>query len=210
MSKRHRGYSEFVEHPRFGRGPRYTTTCPRDVPLGYRLTTYNASHHAIEGTAVEADLERQSASPVPALYYFDLTKTCIDCHRPFIFFAEEQKYWYETLGFYLDTDCVRCVECRKREQGHERHRRRYIQLLKQDQRSPSEDMEMAECLLALIDGGDFHKRQTERVRILLNRIAKQNDGEADPRYNILRDRLIAIETALNGEQRDAPKPRIWD
>lgn len=206
MSKRQRGYSDFVEHPRFGRGPRYTTTCLRHVPLGYRLTTYNAEQ-AIEGTAVEADLERQSPSPVPVLYYFDLRKTCIDCHRLFIFFAEEQKYWYETLGFYLDANCVRCVECRQRAQGHERQRRRYVQLLKQDQRSPAEDMEMAECLLELIDRGDFHKRRhTERVRMVLNRIGKQYDGEADPRYNVLRDRLIAIETTLNGERTDVREP----
>jgi hypothetical protein len=101
-------YANYVEHPRYGRGPRFTGLQPGAIPLGYRRTIYH-DEGLIEGTAIAADLDWQSWSPVPVLYYFDLKRTCADCARPFLFFAEEQKYWYETLGFDLSADCVRCV-----------------------------------------------------------------------------------------------------
>jgi len=191
-------YSNFAEHPRYGRGPRFTDIRPRKVPLGYRLTTY-ISDNSIAGTAVEADLERQAFSPVPVLYYFDLKRECVECGRPFIFFAEEQQYWYETLGFVLNADCVRCIDCRNRRHGLERQRRRYEELFHHDGRTVDENIEMAECSMALIENGIFHPRQTERVRMLLNYIAKDRDEIADRRYNDIRQRVLVIEARNSGE-----------
>jgi hypothetical protein len=203
MKSKPRGYSEFVEHPRFGRGPRYTNVSPRDKPLGYRLRNYN-SDDLIDGTAVEADLEKQPPSPIPVLYYFDLKRVCVDCNRPFIFFAEEQKFWYESLGFSLGADCIRCINCRKQQQGNEQRRHRYEELLHKQQRSIEEDFQMAECCIELIESGLFHNRQTERIRMLLNRIAR--NGDVDQRYIGLRNRVVAIEVARGGEQSDEPEP----
>ena len=31
----------------------------------------------------------------------------------FCIFAQEQKYWYEDLGLYVDADCINCFACRK-------------------------------------------------------------------------------------------------
>lgn len=49
--------------------------------------------------------------------YVDVLKRCRDCARPFLFHANEQRFWYETLRFAPDVDAVRCVPCRK----HARH-----------------------------------------------------------------------------------------
>jgi len=187
-------YSDFVEHPRFGRGPRFTGVRPGKVPLGYRQTTY-ISENMIDGTAVEADLKRQSFSPVPVLYYFDLNRECVECGRPFIFFAEEQKHWYETLAFVLDSDCVRCIDCRHRQHHLAWRRRRYEELFHHDDRTVNENIEMAECSMDLIESGVFHRRQTEHVRMLLNCIENGCDEAVDRRYDDLRRRVLAIEAA---------------
>ena len=52
-------------------------------------------------------MSRQSPAMVPVTHYYDVTRTCRDCDRPFIFFAQEQKHWYEQLGLPLEADCAR-------------------------------------------------------------------------------------------------------
>ncbi len=48
--------------------------------------------------------------------YTDQLLTCRQCGRVFYFFAEEQRYWYEVLGFWLDARCVHCPVCRRKRQ----------------------------------------------------------------------------------------------
>lgn len=190
MKPKQEDYSAFVEHPRYGRGPRFTGVWLREKPFRYRL--YMADDGNIDGTAVEADLQRQSPSPVPVLYYVDLKRVCVDCQRPFIFFAEEQKHWYETLGFVLSANCIRCVDCRKRQQGLERQRQRYEELFHRQDRSVDETLDMADCCLAMIENGLFTHRQTERVRMLLNQIRHEPTEAAAQKHHDLRRRLQAI------------------
>lgn len=185
-------YSEYVEHPRYGRGPRFSGIRPEDIPLGYRMKSY-VSARTIGGTAVKADLEKQSFSCVPVLYYFDLERQCVDCGRPFIFFAEEQKHWYETLGFALDADCIRCIDCRNREHTIQRMRRRYEELLHRQNLSIEEQFEVVENALALIECGVFSTRLTERVRMILNRILADLGDASDPRYVAARQRCLELE-----------------
>jgi hypothetical protein len=185
-------YTNYVEHPRYGRGPRFTDLQPGAIPLGYRRTIYHAEG-LIEGTAVAADLDWQSWSPVPVLYYFDLKRICVDCARPFLFFADEQKYWYETLGFDLSADCVRCVECRGKRHGIEKQRRRYESLFHVQTRSIEENLEMAQCCLNLIQAGLFHRRQTERVRMLLNDIPINQGPDVEKRREGIRQAINLIE-----------------
>ena len=111
-----------------------------------------------------------------------------DCDRPFIFFAAEQKYWYEELGFPLESDCVRCVVCRKKQQGLELKRQRYEELFHVPERTPEQNLEMAECALSLVEAGVFAKqRQLERVRATLKRVS------SDPKLQALWERVHALE-----------------
>jgi hypothetical protein len=50
---------------------------------------------------------------VPRYFYVDVERTCRDCGASFVFSAGEQKHWYETLGFRLDANAVRCLPCRR-------------------------------------------------------------------------------------------------
>jgi hypothetical protein len=50
-------YSSFVEHPRYGRGPRFTTLVPKgDVYFGWH------TEGRIPKTAVKADIENETES----------------------------------------------------------------------------------------------------------------------------------------------------
>ena len=220
MERKTDKYADFVEHPRYGRRPHRTGLNPhprdRNVRLHWNTTTHGevvAEYEAIIGqkwphgdlssytprikripnTAIEADLTRQTAATVPVTHYFDLERTCRDCGRPFIFFAEEQKHWYEELGFGLESDCVRCVECRKHQQGIARQRERYEMLFHVDNRTVDQIIEMADCCLSLIEQGKFTARQCERVRMLLNSIPRDADIRNRSRYTDLAARCRAAE-----------------
>jgi Probable zinc-ribbon domain len=47
------------------------------------------------------------------LLYVDRLCRCIECFRPFVFYAQEQRFWVEALGFHPDSTATRCTECRR-------------------------------------------------------------------------------------------------
>lgn len=235
-----RDYSGYVEHPRYGREPRFTGLdvpahgpdatlhwraignvelerglrryCPEWFDTMKRLVGENFDADAlfkkpdqpsvngvalrcrIPGTAIEADPSRQNEPTVPVTHYYDMERLCLDCQRPFIFFAEEQKHWYEVLRLPLDADCVRCWECRKKQQALERKQRRYEELTHVQKRSWRENLEMAECALSLVEKGVFHPRQTEHLAALLKTIPESDRGTQN--YRDARARLQALRAKL--------------
>jgi hypothetical protein len=67
----------------------------------------------LPASAVRGDPRRQLfCCEVPRYFYVDADRTCRDCGVSFVFSAREQKHWYETLGFRLDANAVRCLACR--------------------------------------------------------------------------------------------------
>ena len=141
-------YAAFVEHPRFGREPRYTGLNPGSSFTGETFIHWHSpSSCRIPDTAIPANLDRQSPATIPVTHYFDVERQCRDCRRMFIFFAVEQQHWYEELQFGLDSDCVRCTDCRKRQQGIAQVREQYESLHQQQNRNEQESLTMAECCL---------------------------------------------------------------
>jgi hypothetical protein len=213
-------YANFVEHPRYGQRPRITGLNPSPFVAGVHLhwnatsTAEVAQQHErvtgkkwpygharserdsqrIANTAVRADLKRQTPATVAVTHYFDLERKCIDCRRPFIFFADEQKYWYEELGFGLESDCVRCVECRKQQQGVAQLRQRYEELCHVSPRSIAENVELAECCLTLIEQAVFTPRQLPRVRMFLNTIPDDAEQPLRRQHDDLLARVRAVES----------------
>ena len=57
-------------------------------------------------TAIPANLRKQTHATVSCDWYVDILKTCRSCRRQYIFYALEQKHWYEELKFYVDS-----IEC---------------------------------------------------------------------------------------------------
>lgn len=182
-------FRDFVAHPRYGQGPRITGLNPESDYASGRafLHWHSPAGVRIPNTAIAADLSRQALATIPVTHYFDSKRQCADCRRPFIFFAAEQKFWYEELGFSLESDCVRCVPCRKKQQGLELQRQRYEELFHTPERSPEQILEMAECSLALIEADVFGKRQLERVRGILKKAA------SGPSLQALWERVRALD-----------------
>jgi len=188
-------YSDFVEHPRYGRSPRFT-----DLDAD-RSQSLHHSGPTIPGTAVAADPARQSWSPVSIPFYFDMECVCRDCDRKFLFFAEEQKHWYEALGFSLWSLCERCVPCRKKCQGVEVKKRRYAELLGDEVRSAEENLELAETCIELMEADVLPRRSGERARMALNRLGEPAAEYVRARREELRERLKQYE-----QRRDPSSP----
>ncbi|TNE27236.1 MAG: hypothetical protein EP349_09415 [Alphaproteobacteria bacterium] len=171
--KTRKEFASYVEHPRYGRYPHYTGENPQndyvDIHLHWRLKP----EFCIANTAVAADLSRQSEALFPVTYYYDEKRICRDCDKPFIFFAQEQKHWYEDLGFFIDADCVRCIHCRKKEQWLARQKQRYDEFFHNTDRTADETLKMVDCCLTLIEEGIFTMKQEKQVRTLINSVKEQ-------------------------------------
>lgn len=143
MSRRgKRGQSEpgrvlpdVVPHPRYG-----TTIVPSGC--GATEAEVRGSFYAYRTqtifpeTAIPADLPRQNYTTFPRGYYVDILDTCRGCRRPFVFYAREQQFWYEELGFYIDTGCVYCPLCRRAQHEFRDGLRRYTDSIGRDDLDP--------------------------------------------------------------------------
>lgn len=189
MTKHHDKFADYVEHPRYGRGPRYTGLNPRDdLSRGIYLGCNSPPEQRIPETAIVADTTRQISRPVAVTHYYDVKRECRDCHRKFIFFAEEQQHWYESLRFPLESDCVRCVECRKSQQAIANLRARYEELLKTSDRTEKQTLELADCSLTLIEQSVFGDHALELVRSFLNSIPLESKTKTRPTFRQLQSR----------------------
>jgi hypothetical protein len=47
------------------------------------------------------------------LIYVDRLCRCVACFRPFVFYAVEQRFWVQSLGFHPDSTATRCTACRR-------------------------------------------------------------------------------------------------
>jgi len=213
-------YGQYVDHPQYGRGPRYTGLNPspfvNDVSLHWHslnvgetdhwsdvLNRPRQRHHdsrdsdrriiRIPNTAIVADLSRQSACTVPITHYFDVERVCLDCRRPFIFFAEEQRSWYEELARPIYSNCVRCMPCRDRKRDISLTQQRYEELFHIHHRTPGQDLAMVDCCLSLIEYLVFSSKQLHRVRTVLDQLSADADESTTARTHELRERVRSIE-----------------
>ena len=199
----------FVSHPRYGDRPRYTGLNFERYSSGVHLHWHcrdatpeqlnciqvgafptqmlaEGFSAAIPNTGVVADVSLQHSSCMPVTHYFDIATVCVDCRSPFIFYAEEQKHWYEELSFPIDADCVRCYPCRRATQDIDRTVCSYEDLMSVQDPSPDQQADLAARRLTLVQAGRFHTRQLEHVRAFLNRFPDH------PKSADIRSRLAAI------------------
>lgn len=69
--------------------------------------------HIDYATAVRADISKQDYTVCPRHWYVDAAFRCPRCQQTFVFAAEEQRFWFEQLRFYVDTQAKHCPACRK-------------------------------------------------------------------------------------------------
>lgn len=154
-----------VAHPRYG---------AESVPSGFCIPhdQIRSSHwrHDLETiyphSAIPADATKQNYSIYPRSFYVDVLKQCRLCGRRFIFFAKEQKHWFEVLQFWIDADCVHCPECRQKNQTIKRRLVKYSALAKQAEKNQKEWEALVDVATFLFSEGVL--RDTGRLGKLKN------------------------------------------
>lgn len=144
------GAKDFVAHPRYGSAP---------LPSGLTVPeeAIRQGYWGLQGATIFpesvllADPEKQNYSVCPRTYYVDVARTCRTCHRPFIFFAREQRYWFETLRLWVDADCVQCAPCRRESRAVQRRLRRYSDVCARTDASDKELMFLVDDALYLLE-----------------------------------------------------------
>ncbi|WP_442485696.1 zinc-ribbon domain containing protein [Aeoliella sp. SH292] len=69
--------------------------------------------HLDYSTAVRAATSKQNFTVCPRHWYIDAAFHCSRCGESFVFTAEEQKFWYEELRFWVDSLPKECINCRR-------------------------------------------------------------------------------------------------
>ena len=186
-------YKDYVEHPRYGRRPDLTGLNPQEQIGKTNFHWHSRKNVRIENTAIVADVSKQPYATVPVTHYFDEKRVCRECGRPFLFFAREQKYWYEVLRFKLEATCACCIDCRKEQQEIARIRARYEALVAQQALSPEEVFELVRCGIDLINESDFTSKKISDFRGRLNAIAADLPKRLHNRHQRLLAELKALE-----------------
>ncbi len=200
MTKKIDKFADYVEHPRYGRRPRFTNLVPRVfADEKFVIKARCGCDCRIDGTAIAADMGKQSGASYFIKYYFDEKKLCIDCNHPFIFFAQEQKHWFDVLGFSLNTEGRRCYDCRQIQNQLKRNSRRFAVLKHMENRNIDEMMEMADICLGQLEVGRFHPRQVQTVRMFLKKLVKRNEEDSLSLHDFIeqiRGRILNFEEGL--------------
>lgn len=217
-------YDKYVEHPRYGRRPHYTGLNPDPYDILHVHLHSNATNihelqkihvhlfgkrdgllkgleaitpeelRRIAGTAILANPSKQNRPTVPVTHYYDIECVCRNCRRQFIFFAEEQKHWYEELGFRLEVDCVLCPPCRKREQSLAAKRATYERLLKSKTRDWRKNLQMVNYAVTLVEAGVFKARVVERMRAAIKTVPVEERDKPSYRKLVARMKEISGQT----------------
>jgi hypothetical protein len=186
-------FAGYADHPRYGRRPRFTGLDVADTPDGRVYCHWHSPRDVrVPGTAVAADPSRQGKATLPVTHYFDAKRVCRRCSQPFLFFAEEQKHWYEELRFPLEADCLDCAACRSDEHRLQAARRRYEALRTQATRTQAETLDLVDCGVTLVEAALFSRKLLARLRGLLKPSLLDESGPGHPRANDLRARLAAL------------------
>ena len=163
--------TDFVPHPRYGSTP------TRSGVRGFTGQEIADSHWQYDvatlypESVLVADTSRQNYSMYPRPFYVDMRRTCRSCSRPFIFFAAEQKHWFEVLQFYVDADCVHCPECRQQRIAAKREFQRYTALVSIEKPSVAELKLLVNLTVSLLAQGVLKNRT--RLGQLKNTALKQ-------------------------------------
>lgn len=183
--------ANLVPHPRYGTSTKAS---------GYKLSVDDVRADRHLARLARGSFWPKSAIPGPALvtgspyawrYYVDRLCRCVDCYRPFIFYAVEQRLWFERLGFHVESHAVRCTSCRRSVRKVKQRRDRiegYLAALKdmpgpltRDVLSDAELRSLATDLLALAEIGAIKRLHllNRLRRAMLERLERSDDQAFD-------------------------------
>ncbi len=163
MSKKKATTKEYVTHPRYGSKPSKSDFIYSEYEILNSYWGYDKNFIFPE-SAIKADINKQNYSTFPREMYVDIEKQCIQCKRWFIFYAVEQKFWYEILKLYIDVDCIKCIDCRKKEQSIKQKLHDYEMLLRNKNRTEKDNKNLKNIALELFQLGYIRdKRKIDTI-----------------------------------------------
>ena len=142
----------YVKHPRYGANPKKSKYKFSKEEIEKAHWRYSSLKYFSE-TAIPANTARQQLSTYQREIYVDIEEQCEVCKRPFLFFAQEQRHWFEVLGFFIDAHCTRCIECRKEEHEVRRLHKSYQKLLEQEKRTVQDTKKLKKIATELYNLG---------------------------------------------------------
>ena len=147
---------------------------PKKMPMHL----FFGASHLDYTSAVRADISKQDYSVCPRHWYLDATFRCPQCRNCFEFSVDEQRFWYEELGFWIDSTAKHCRQCRRD--------LRHLKALRQEY-----DRDIKQALLSDTD--------LDRKRRMLELIGELAEGGMQ-----LPERVIENQTTLEKQlERDA-------
>lgn len=155
---------QFLEHPLFGK-----------IPLVLRPVTVYTVEGSYEVMALNYDLDYTPKLPrgavrgnvhlqnscfdlsprtyCPMYFYVNESMTCVQCEKDFVFSAQEQKYWHETLKLLVGP--VRCRDCRRRRRSERTLRLELTAAKAELERAPDDPAALLAMAEALVR---YHRR----------------------------------------------------
>ncbi|WP_040554686.1 zinc-ribbon domain-containing protein [Rheinheimera sp. A13L] len=142
----------YVNHPRYGNLPipsEFSFTADEIEKGHWRYSTLRY----LSNTAIPADTSKQYFAIYPRSIYVDIEEQCELCGRLFLFYALEQKYWFEKLQFWIDAHCTRCITCRQKNQNVRKMQKCYQELMKKVIKTERETTQLKAVTLELYQLG---------------------------------------------------------
>tara|TARA_B110001454_G_C12723212_1_gene435867 strand:+ start:9990 stop:10589 length:600 start_codon:yes stop_codon:yes gene_type:complete len=159
-----------VPHPRYGSKIILSDQGTNDKPI--EVTHFSFTEVRFPESAILADKSKHNFSTMSHInWYMDTLLDCLTCRKPFLFFALEQQYWYETLRFRVESVCLNCPNCRKTERELQQRWQRYSNLIVREQFADEELLQLAEDTVFLWQHGLL--RSEQRLREIRNRVHRQ-------------------------------------
>ncbi|MEM9783848.1 MAG: zinc-ribbon domain containing protein [Pseudomonadota bacterium] len=149
----------YVDHPRYGNRPILSDERWTETEVRRAFWQYGRARIFPE-TAIRADLTRQNYGFSPRRCYVDIAERCRSCGREFLWFALEQKHWFEELGFFIDAQCHHCQDCRHISHKLRERRQAYDALIAKADKTTAEWERLERLGKALWDAGAITKPET--------------------------------------------------
>jgi hypothetical protein len=103
----------------------FGSTDAKKMPLHFFMSALDIDY----ASAIRANIAAQDYSVCPRHWYIDARFRCGACHAEFVWSADEQKAWFETHRFYVDSQPTLCRGCRAKRRDAVQLRKEYDALV---------------------------------------------------------------------------------
>ena len=180
-------FNNYVAHPIFGKEPIKSNYSFTDEQIKEGLYLDEFSY--FKESAIPANIEQQKHGIFPRKFYVDIERSCTDCQRMFIWFAKEQKYWFEQQFIHTNAKCLRCYECRQEHKKQKKIIQNYSYYSTKD--TLKEDDLEAFLLAAIELSAEGLLLEPKKVLEELNRF-KENHKRLPEKLKALRSKLLKL------------------